>query len=81
MSWIDGARAPLALLLSAKRAESRFSEEIGFHIDMETERLCREEGLSARDARRRALIAFGGVVNHKEAAPSTSDFRHGNISP
>ena len=67
MSWIDGARARLALLLSAKRAESRFSEEIAFHIDMETERLRREEGLSARDARRRALIAFGGVVNHKEA--------------
>jgi predicted permease len=67
MSWIDGARARLVLLLSARRAEARFSEEIEFHIDMETERLRREEGLSADDARRRALIAFGGVVNHKEA--------------
>ena len=67
MSWIDGARARLALLFSARRAEARFKEEIDFHIDMEAERLCREEGLSAGDARRRALIAFGGIVNHKEA--------------
>ena len=67
MSWIDGARARLALLFSAKAAEARFSEEIGFHIEMETERLRREEGLDAAEARRRALVAFGGVVNHKEA--------------
>lgn len=66
MSWIDGVRARLALLRSAGRAEARFREEIDFHIDMETERLRREEGLSVDDARRRALIAFGGVVNHKE---------------
>ena len=67
MSWIDGVRARLALLSSARRAEARFSEEVEFHIDMETERLRREEGLEADEARRRALVAFGGVVNHKEA--------------
>jgi hypothetical protein len=67
MSWIDGARARLALLFSARAADARFSEEIAFHIDMETERLRREEGLDAVEARRRALVAFGGVVNHKEA--------------
>ena len=67
MSWVDGARARLALVFSRKAAESRFSEEIGFHIEMETERLRREEGLDAGEARRRALAAFGGVENHREA--------------
>ncbi len=67
MSWADGARARLALLFSRKAAAARFDEEIGFHIEMETERLRRDEGLDAREARRRALVAFGGVVNHREA--------------
>jgi predicted permease len=42
-------------------------EEFGFHLDMETERLVREEGLDPGEARRRALVAFGGVERHKEA--------------
>jgi putative ABC transport system permease protein len=67
MSWIHGARARLALLFSARAADARFNEEIAFHIDMESERLRREEGLDEAEARRRALVAFGGVVNHREA--------------
>jgi putative ABC transport system permease protein len=42
------------------------SEEVGFHVDMETDRLMREAGLSHAEARRRALIAFGGVTQHTE---------------
>ena len=41
--------------------------EFGFHVEMETERLVREEGLAPAEARRRALVAFGGVERHKEA--------------
>ncbi len=37
-----------------------------FHIEMETERLVREAGLTRREARRQALVAFGGVVRFKE---------------
>ena len=33
---------------------------------METDRLVREQGLDAVEARRRALVAFGGVEQHKE---------------
>ena len=40
---------------------------MGFHIDMETERLMREERLSPEEARRRALATFGGVTQHREA--------------
>ncbi len=66
MSWFAAARARLALVFSGRAAEARMDEEIGFHIEMETERLVREEGLSRDDARRRALVTFGGVTQHRE---------------
>lgn len=65
MSWLDGARARLRLL-ARRAAEERMDEEIRFHIDMETDRLVREEGLDPAEARRRALVAFGGVEKFKE---------------
>src|SRR5688572_26453794 len=43
------------------------NEEMRFHVDMETERLQRELGLDAAEARRRAAVAFGGVEKYKEA--------------
>jgi putative ABC transport system permease protein len=41
-------------------------EEFRFHVEMEAERLMRDEGLDAVEARRRALVAFGGMEKHKE---------------
>ena len=67
MSWFSGARTRLHLLFARGAAESRMNEEMGFHIEMETNRLVREERLSPDEARRRALVAFGGVTQHKEA--------------
>jgi len=67
MSWFSGARARLHLLFARGAAESRMNEEVAFHIEMETSRLVREEGLSPAEARRRALIGFGGVTQHTEA--------------
>ncbi len=67
MSLLDGVRARLALLRSRAHADARFTEELAFHIDMETARLEREDGLDPAEARRRALVAFGGVEVHKEA--------------
>jgi len=67
MSWLEGTRARARLLFARRAAESRFDEEIRLHIEMETERLVREAGLDPDEARRRALVAFGGVENHKEA--------------
>ncbi len=65
MSAFDGLRARLAFLVSRRHSDTRFSEEIEFHIDMETARLERDEGLPPAEARRRALVAFGGVEQHK----------------
>ena len=70
MSWLDGARARARLLFARGAAESRMSDEIAFHLEMEAERLVREQGLEPNEARHRALAAFGGVENHKEALRS-----------
>jgi putative ABC transport system permease protein len=65
MSWFHAARARLRLL-GRPAAESRIDEEIGFHIDMETQRLMREQQVDPSEARRRALVTFGGVQQHRE---------------
>ncbi|HEY9450445.1 MAG TPA: ABC transporter permease, partial [Gemmatimonadaceae bacterium] len=66
MRLFHAVRARLRLLLARRSAEARMDEEIGLHIDLESERLVREEGLDPREARRRALAAFGGVERYKE---------------
>ena len=65
MRWFHAARARLRLL-SRRDAESRIDDEILFHIEMETERLVREQQLDRDEARRRALVTFGGVQQHRE---------------
>ncbi|HUG14397.1 MAG TPA: ABC transporter permease, partial [Thermomicrobiales bacterium] len=67
MKWIDAARVRLRLLFARRAAEARMEEEFGFHVDMETERLMREEELALEEARRRALVAFGGTDRYGEA--------------
>ena len=67
MKWLDSARARLRLLLARRTVESQMVQEFRLHIDLETDRLMREEGLAPDEARRRALAAFGGVEKHKEA--------------
>jgi predicted permease len=66
MSWYHAARARARLLFARDAAESRMDEEIRFHVEMETARLVREQGLDPAEARRRSLVAFGGVERHKE---------------
>jgi putative ABC transport system permease protein len=66
MSWLSAARTRLHLIFARKATESRADIEIGFHIDMETQRLMREKQLSPDEARRQAIVSFGGVSQHKE---------------
>ncbi|HLG56663.1 MAG TPA: ABC transporter permease [Vicinamibacterales bacterium] len=67
MKWRDAARAHLRLLIARRAAESRMNQEFRLHVELETEKLMREHGLAPDAARRRALVAFGGVEKHKEA--------------
>ena len=53
------------VLLHGMSFDGEMDEEIRFHLQMETESNIRE-GMSPREARRQALIAFGGVERFKE---------------
>ncbi len=56
----------LRSLVAFRRVDRELDEEIRFHLDREVEKNV-SAGMSADDARRRALVAFGGVEPTKEA--------------
>ncbi len=66
MAWTDGVRARLRANLHGRAADAELDEEFRFHVEMETARLERS-GVAPAEARRRALVAFGGVAQHGEA--------------
>ena len=53
------------VLFDKSRLEAELDEELSFHLEKEVE-LNRAAGMSPAEARRRALMAFGGVERHKE---------------
>ncbi|MGD2071006.1 MAG: ADOP family duplicated permease [Gemmatimonadota bacterium] len=55
----------LRAVLRREAAEREMDEEHRFHIEMETERLM-GEGVPPQQARRRALVSFGGVERYQE---------------
>lgn len=65
MRRFRGLSARLRGLLFRRSAEREMDEELRFHIEMETEKNLRR-GLDPTEARRRALVAFGGVERHRE---------------
>ena len=50
----------------ARQLDADMDDEMRFHVEMHAERLRREEQLDPAEARRRALVAFGGVEKFKE---------------
>jgi putative ABC transport system permease protein len=66
MRWTSEVWERLRGVLFRARDDAEMEEEMRFHIEMEAGRLVRERGLDAREARRRAAVAFGGVEKHKE---------------
>jgi len=60
--WLTRMRA----LLHAERANRELDEEILFHLEQETAKYERS-GMSPEEARRRAMLAFGGVARTREA--------------
>jgi putative ABC transport system permease protein len=67
VSWLHGLAARVRLVFASRATEERHDAELEFHITMETERLVRDFGIDATEARRRALVAFGGKEQHREA--------------
>jgi putative ABC transport system permease protein len=49
-----------------RQHEIDMQDEMRFHVEMEAERLRAAHGLEPREARRQALVRFGGIEKHKE---------------
>ncbi len=65
MGWMRGRVRQLRALFRKAREDRELDAEVRFHVDMETEKNLRL-GMDADEARRRALIAFGGTERMKE---------------
>jgi predicted permease len=65
MSWIDGIRTRVRQFVQRDDEDQQLAEEIRFHLEMEAEKNVRA-GDEPDEARRRALVAFGGVTRHAE---------------
>ena len=65
MPTLKGLVARLRAVFDKQRTERELNDEIRLHIEMETEQNVRR-GMNPAEARRRAMIAFGGVEVIKE---------------
>lgn len=63
---LNRIRYSVAALFRRTRVEQELDEEIAHHVALETERNI-ERGMSPAEARRRALVVFGGTERLKEA--------------
>jgi predicted permease len=57
----------LRALFHGAALDRELSDEIRLHVELETEDLIRTKGLAPEEARRQALVAFGGVERYREA--------------
>src|SRR5262245_55584528 len=65
--WMRRLLRRLRLLSGVRAHERRLDDEMRFHLEMEAADLERR-GVPEEEARRRALLAFGGVERFKEEA-------------
>jgi putative ABC transport system permease protein len=67
MDWVRGLWGAGRSAARGESYERELEEEIRFHLEMEAQRLEREEGMTPPEARRRAARLFGRVERSKEA--------------
>src|SRR5687768_549423 len=65
MQWMLEAVRRMRALARRDDVENRLAEEIRFHVDQQTTKNL-QAGMNAGEARRRALVMFGGVESGKE---------------
>ena len=65
LSWIGESWHRFRLLIGRNAIESGLDEELHFHIDQQAERNI-GKGMTPDEARRQALIRFGGLERVKE---------------
>src|SRR4051794_2419128 len=75
MSIISGWMYSVRSALRTRAADRETADEIAFHLERETRKNI-EAGLTEQEARRRALLRFGGVDRWRE---TTRDARAANV--
>jgi predicted permease len=65
MKWIGSITDRLRALFERDRMDSEMEEELRFHLEQETEKYL-QAGMEPEEARRQALIAFGGLERFSE---------------
>ena len=65
MSWSRRLLLWTRARFARRKVEGELSREMQFHLEMEIAKNLRE-GMSPEEARRRALVDFGGVERFKE---------------
>ncbi|MFC1576028.1 ABC transporter permease, partial [Gemmatimonadota bacterium] len=65
MTWFRSMHERLRALFGKARLDAEMDEELRFHLEMEMEKN-RRAGMTFREARRHALVAFGGVDRFRE---------------
>lgn len=67
MHWLVKIRRRFRFLFRKGSADRNMEREMRFHLQLETEAYLKE-GMDPREARRRALVGFGGMERFKEQA-------------
>lgn len=65
MRWLYSLRFLLRPFRSLRRTQTELEDEFDFHLEMETQKHM-QRGLSPQEARREAMLSFGGVERFKE---------------
>ncbi len=65
MSWLPSSLRRLGALFRWRQFEQDLDDEVRFHVETETQENIRR-GMAPADARRAALVSFGGVERFKE---------------
>ncbi len=66
MTWLNRLWRRVRALARKEEMDREMDEEMRFHIEMEAAELVRTRGLSPEEARRQAILAFGGVERYRE---------------
>ena len=66
MSWLRAMMSRCAALFGRRDSDAELDEELRTHLEMAAEENCRK-GMSAEEARRSALVSFGGVTQSRES--------------
>lgn len=66
-TWLKRLGRQIRALVQKETVDRELTDEIRLHVELETADLVRTRGLSPEEARRQALVAFGGVERYREA--------------